>query len=385
MSAMVLRFIPPILLLLFAAAFVALRVSGRSVHCAQYFSSAFLAVGLGTFLQITGWPTDPRLNTLLFASLYVAGALTLAEGIFARSGKRLPLIFHAASSAIVLGLVWYFVYFDKNLIGRIYALNFGMGAILLVAAWQARFLLRQNGADRALFWLMLLLGLQFFPRTWLSTGSISIGDATAPFQSEFWTWAQFSVEVVGAAVGLGLLAICAADAISALERERDSDPLTGLLNRRGLQARAEFLARRKRARISVIVCDIDYFKTINDTLGHAAGDVVLSSFGRMLQNAVRTGDVAGRIGGEEFALVLKGSSVEQAFRLAERLRIEIAGATFDGLPPARSITCSFGIAEFHSGEDLWATIGRADRILYAAKKAGRNRTFAEGIQLPKVA
>ncbi len=84
-------------------------------------------------------------------------------------------------------------------------------------------------------------------------------------------------------------------------------------------------------------------------------------------------------------MVLKDRSVDDAFTLTERLRREIAGLSFADLPADFRVTCSFGIAQFHPGEDLWDAIARADKILYAAKRAGRNRTFAEGVQLPSAA
>jgi PleD family two-component response regulator len=82
---------------------------------------------------------------------------------------------------------------------------------------------------------------------------------------------------------------------------------------------------------------------------------------------------------------MKDAPVGDAFLLTERLRRAIADVRFDGLPADFAVTSSFGIAEFHDGEGLWDAIGRADKILYAAKRAGRNRTFAEGVQLPNAA
>jgi diguanylate cyclase (GGDEF)-like protein len=104
---------------------------------------------------------------------------------------------------------------------------------------------------------------------------------------------------------------------------------------------------------------------------------VLSSLARVIKSKLRAGDIAARTGGEEFVIVLKDAPVDDAFGLVETLRREIANVRFAGMPGDFAVTCSFGIAKLHAGEGLWDAIGRADKVLYAAKRAGRNRTFAK--------
>ncbi|WP_146203918.1 GGDEF domain-containing protein [Aminobacter sp. AP02] len=336
-------------------------------------------------MQFALWPPDIGYNTIVSAMLYSAGPLLLVEGVLARSGRSMPLALHAAWFAAIVGLLCYFYYVENNLQIRVYALNVGMGCIILSGAWKLRDLVRGNVIDRAMVWLLFGLGLTFFARVLLDNSSVPEDNIEAFFESEFWIWAQFTMSVLGVAIGLGLLVVACADVILALKVERDSDPLTGLLNRRGLQGRAaRLLAIGKCKPLCIVACDIDRFKAINDRFGHAAGDVVLSTFAGVIKAKLRASDVAARTGGEEFIVVLN-SSVDDAFSLTERLRREIAGRRFASLPADFTVTCSFGIAEFHAGEGLWDAIGRADKILYAAKRAGRNRTFAEGLQLPSAA
>lgn len=216
---------------------------------------------------------------MVSAVFYVGGSLLFAEAVLLRSGQRLPLGFHGAAFAAIVSAVGYFYYGDQSLILRIYILNFGMAGIYLYAAWRARFLQRGSGIDRAFWWLLLAFAVHFFPRTILTINSVGV---TSFGQTAFWGWVQFSMSILGVGMGLALLVVTGADVIIGLRRERDSDPLTGLLNRRGLERRADLmLANGNLAKISVVVCDIDHFKTITDTLGHAVGGAVFSGFAKL--------------------------------------------------------------------------------------------------------
>ena len=157
----------------------------------------------------------------------------------------------------------------------------------------------------------------------------------------------------------------------------ERDVLTGLANRRRLFARgAEEVsrARRYRRQLGVLLIDLDHFKRVNDELGHAAGDAVLAEVGAFLQGAARDSDLAGRYGGEEFAVLLADTSVEGAKRAAERLvsgiselRIQLGGHGIQ-------ITTSVGVAALRGTEDTFNDmLNRADRALYAAKRNGRDR------------
>ena len=155
------------------------------------------------------------------------------------------------------------------------------------------------------------------------------------------------------------------------------DPLTGLGNRGAtlaeLQSRFE-LSRRHGRPISVVMCDLDNFKQINDQHGHGAGDIVLAGFGERVRQNLRGTDLAGRIGGEEFLLVLPETEVEGAQLLAERLRTSLSD-TPHLLPKGPiQVTCSLGVAQWiQEDRDAGALLGRADEALYAAKHQGRNK------------
>ena len=173
-----------------------------------------------------------------------------------------------------------------------------------------------------------------------------------------------------------------------LLRSGFTDVLTGWNNRRYLTVRiGEELARarRDRTRLVCLMLDIDHFKRINDTWGHAAGDAVLRELAQRIEGQVRASDVAARYGGEEFIVLLPNTNVDAAQKLAERIRTEIAAASID-LPCGESVTvtASIGIAEVAPDPDSNdlktlgdSLIARADVALYAAKSAGRDRVMVE--------
>jgi len=166
-----------------------------------------------------------------------------------------------------------------------------------------------------------------------------------------------------------------------------TDLLTGLLNRRAfLESTGREVARTKRYNdvLSVILLDVDHFKHINDRRGHAAGDMVLSAVGKLLNGALRTCDIVARWGGEEFVLVLPSTSLEGAEQVAERVREMMEQADIkDGNGDAIPVTASFGVASYALGESLEQVIDRADRAMYLAKSSGRNRVVCDGPRLSK--
>jgi diguanylate cyclase (GGDEF)-like protein/PAS domain S-box-containing protein len=157
------------------------------------------------------------------------------------------------------------------------------------------------------------------------------------------------------------------------------DPLTGLANRRGLDAQAgRLLAQmdRDQTAMSVAAFDIDHFKKVNDGIGHAGGDAVLQHFAALLKRQLREHDVLARVGGEEFVLLLRGLAAPAALAVLERLRatVEASPAAWQGQPVP--FTVSIGVATRAPGEPLAGAWEHADRALYEAKNAGRNRVVA---------
>lgn len=162
-----------------------------------------------------------------------------------------------------------------------------------------------------------------------------------------------------------------------LLRLASTDPLTGALNRREFTALAErdaLRAQRYNRPLSILMFDLDHFKRLNDTYGHAAGDKALQRFTTICCNALRTVDIFGRWGGEEFVALLPETDSAGAANIAERLRKSVADNSFEFGGHKIGFTVSIGIAQYRSTEtSVEGPLSRADQAVYDAKKAGRNR------------
>lgn len=162
-----------------------------------------------------------------------------------------------------------------------------------------------------------------------------------------------------------------------------TDPLTGLFNRRYMENQGGILvdnASNRGKSLAVLTLDVDHFKSVNDTYGHAAGDRVLVELARRIKDQVRSVDMPCRIGGEEFLVVLPDTDIAEAYIIAERLREAVGHVTFDACEaaPELPITVSIGVAGFEDSTDsLEAMLKRADDALYKAKAEGRNRVIAD--------
>ncbi|MBC7952429.1 MAG: diguanylate cyclase [Rhodospirillaceae bacterium] len=160
------------------------------------------------------------------------------------------------------------------------------------------------------------------------------------------------------------------------------DPLTGLFTRlymnEAVRRFADIHDHDVNAPVALAMIDIDHFKDINDTFGHAKGDTVLRLVSRAIMAAVRSADIPVRFGGEEFALFTAGSSARAILTIAERIRAAVADIHPEGIMANRRITVSIGVATRHQGEDMGDLIERADAALYAAKRGGRNRVEVAG-------
>ncbi|MBV9914517.1 MAG: GGDEF domain-containing protein [Sinobacteraceae bacterium] len=161
------------------------------------------------------------------------------------------------------------------------------------------------------------------------------------------------------------------------------DSLTGLKNRRGLERAIEDLQREPPGLLgsALLLADIDHFKTVNDTYGHVLGDKVIRAVAHVLRSSIKGRDVAARLGGEEFAVLLPQTSVTGAAAVAEQIRDTVAQGRIcrpDGNESIGQVTLSVGVAVAKPGDTMEALLERADAAMYAAKRAGRNKVSVAG-------
>jgi diguanylate cyclase (GGDEF)-like protein len=369
--------------LVFGAGFFGLWWWQRRLRYLLYLSASFTLFTVGTCAQTLGVPRDIAWNFMVSATVYTAAVVTLLDGCYKRTTLKPRYAMRWSIVGLVLVGIAYFCFAHPSLTARLYVMNFGLGALTLIdAAYLGR--AAKKPIDRMVFWVVLVLGVQGFPRTLLSFGTTGQStDMMAFAHSSYWRWMNATYAFLVVLVGLTLVAAVVADVIEELHGRAMEDPLTGLLNRRGFaEAARKQVAKAKGRCFSIAVCDIDHFKAINDECGHVDGDTVLVKVAELLRENLRRGDEMARFGGEEFVLLLSDTHREDARDLVERLRRAIEETRFgSGSLRRRRITASFGIAEFRVGEELEDAIRRADKMLYVAKRNGRNSALVDWLRL----
>jgi len=167
-----------------------------------------------------------------------------------------------------------------------------------------------------------------------------------------------------------------------LEEASYKDPLTNIYNRRGIHKEIENLCQHyntEKNNFSLMICDIDYFKNINDNHGHLAGDEVLKKVVNEINNVIRKNDILGRWGGEEFLVLLPNATIEGAYEVAEKIRDSIENTSFKYNDNILALTISIGIAEKNEKIPIEDVIKKADEHMYMAKNEGRNTVFPKSI------
>ncbi|AKJ29139.1 sensor domain-containing diguanylate cyclase [Caldimonas brevitalea] len=209
------------------------------------------------------------------------------------------------------------------------------------------------------------------------TVQMRVGQAS-PLSDLSWSHADVSLWFL---LNFCMLMLASFRAVEAYQRTANLDPLTGVLNRRGLEdallrhATGKPRGRHDAPALMVLAIDLDHFKRINDSHGHAAGDAVLRAVAQCLQSSVRAEDAVGRLGGEEFVVVGAETDPARSLRVAERVRERAAALRFPAVAPSLRVTVSIGVA--CGPREAWQELlARADEALYQAKGQGRNRVVA---------
>ncbi|MFV0276022.1 MAG: GGDEF domain-containing protein, partial [Parahaliea sp.] len=253
-------------------------------------------------------------------------------------------------------------------------------AACLVMSHIALILVRSGREPRLAQWVAAAI-IQLFALTQglAAVIAVNLGDTPGGLVYELYHMVNFGLmPTLFIAMGISVIFLLATDLATRLADIARIDSLTGVSNRRGFLEASES-ARSYCGRIgkplSLLLADIDHFKCINDRYGHSAGDQALIHFATVLRESLRTEDVLGRIGGEEFAVILSGKSNSEAEVVAARFRAALRQR------PARfgnveiTMSASFGIAQWQENDDIGALFKRADQALYQAKGAGRDAVF----------
>ncbi len=291
------------------------------------------------------------------------------------------------ASLIYIAILWFTVV-EQHVGLRTALLPFAGGITLFLSSV---LIIRHRKKTRPAEWAaaitMFLFGLSQFAAAYVAILQGVAGNDT--YRALYVNINFLSLPAGYTGVAMFVVLMLASDLSEQMKQVAARDQLTGLLNRRGFgdqSAKTFATARRVRRPVSVIMIDIDRFKRINDEFGHAAGDSALRHFAEILEDERRADDILARLGGEEFALVLPGSDLEECIRIAEALCLRLEKTPMDIDGKTLAMTASFGVAAL-SVKDACLTdaIVRADRALYRSKRAGRNRVDLESSQLVRCA
>jgi diguanylate cyclase (GGDEF)-like protein len=251
---------------------------------------------------------------------------------------------------------------------------FLMGSLAAMMLLRAR---HKTLLDYLLLCVMALFNLHFLTRPLTARLLGGMGDsASAYLSTPYAAFDQTVLAIIGMTLTALMSLVLVRDVIRSLTKASLTDPLSGLLNRRGFEERARsFIGASRGASQNVFlaIADIDHFKAINDTHGHETGDKVIQAFGALLDTLAASGTSVARVGGEEFAILFHSPNMPLARLYCESIRTaaEVGAADKDrALPP---FTASFGLAGLVSGESLESLTRRADLALYSAKQGGRNK------------
>ncbi len=326
---------------------------------------------------------------LSFGSLYAAFALDMLALRMAANtliliatmllsiaiSKRLRIRPHygslTAMTAISLVGRGFFLLVQDNLPMRAAIINLGLASICFVMLADLATRRQRTPVEQLLFAQIVIALLSFAvrPLTFLISW---IG----PAQSEavYWIVVSISDTLICSTLAAAIFAVIAVDVMDRFKAEAQIDMLSGLFNRRGFESRAMPLLARQTgsAPAALILTDLDHFKAINDRFGHLDGDKVIRAFSDILKDKAPRDAVVGRIGGEEFAVLLPPGLAAAAHAMADTARSAFKAAAPGIFAHACHPTASFGIAVARAGDNLLALMERADRSLYQAKNDGRD-------------
>lgn len=369
--------INPAIALGIALALLILWNYGRERRYVAVLAAAFLTLAVSFGVQPVTAAYDLMTLRLISNALVPLGGCLLIHGTLGRYRARPPFAAMLGICAVGLSAFAWYLYVVPDITIRVYIMNFMAGALVLMLGAKLLAAPGKRTIDRMLAGFVMLWAAQFFVRTvavvWYE-GPYTQGPEF--YASLYWITLTLSIATFLLIFSVLLIAAIALDIADELKAQSHTDALSGLLNRRGLEAQmAELVAaaQRNAVPLSLVLCDLDSFKSVNDRHGHMAGDRAIAAFARCLRAHLRGPHLSARIGGEEFAVVLPATPTAAARLFAEAVRAAYAGTAVDGIPSGDRLTASFGVAELGPREGIESLMRRADAALYQAKREGRDR------------
>lgn len=373
-------FLLPVVLTLFGVAFLVVGRFGN--RAALFWGAGYLSAALGFLAPLLEVVVPVPVVALAADAAFLCAFFFYSHALVTHFAAprlvkvRLAVVAAAYTGASLAVLV------GQSLRFELFINDVACSTLLLLAvisSWR-----RSNSwIDRVLFGAVMFVILETTVRTivfFVMTGTLAMGE----FIGSSYAYVMQVTATIGALV-MALTAL-ASVALRIVERHRkaaEEDPLTGLLNRRGFE---QFVGTGRgiaKTEAAIVVADIDWFKSINDHYGHAAGDEAIREVATLLNTLAWPGLAVARFGGEEFIAYLPNCRLQDAHMLANTVRIALSERGLGHIGIDRSITASFGVAITSVGDHtIHDAISRADRLLYLAKSSGRNRVVSNPADVP---
>ena len=378
MAPQIIGLTTPLMAMVFVFTFLLLWWRGGMGRYVLAFAASYFFFALG-FSATHLMAEESPFTFHVTQAFYTLGTVCVLWGAAERIHQRLffgPIMLTYAVAAAVLAVA---VVVSDDIAPRLYIVNTGYGVMFAGGALTLMHSRRRELFDVLVIWLFVASSINFFVRpvlTLLVEGSIATGDYR---ESIYYSVLNVALAIMSLVTAITLIGACVSDLVSSMRETSARDLLTGLRNRRAFENDlATMLDKAKVADVpvSLVVADIDHFKQVNDLWGHLAGDQAIAGFGKLIDGTVRSCDITGRIGGEEFCILVWNCDETEATRLAERIRVAFAQTKHESISSNIHLTASFGVTQWTGKESYRRLFGRADALLYRAKDGGRNRVEA---------
>jgi len=374
------QLLSPLIFLVFSGGFLLLWYYARSIRSLRYFAASYFvgsSAMIGDFLRIA---MDPDFASGLLSALYLATTVFFCAGLYQLYRDRVPWVALTAAGFAVFGVFSLSRYALDSMVLSAWAINAGIASLYFGSIVDLRRDMRE-GIHRALQIVVSASAGLLLVRTaivfWYEGATMTEANYAGSLAA---VTLQLFISVAALAVAGVLFIMFGMEIVRRLTRTSETDPLTGALNRRGLESRLSSIIHEGPdgdVGHAVVMADIDRFKSVNDTHGHDAGDAIIKAFADLLREAARESDCVARWGGEEFLIVISNAEPASARLYAEAVRARWESLRHDCLGGG-AVTASFGVAGWRNGQDLSGVSRQADAALYRAKREGRNRVCADG-------
>lgn len=361
----------PIVFLVFAAGFLAIHQK-RTDQVALVAAIAYV-LGAISFLGDLIFPVSENIPVrTLIAGCYAGTAIFIIGAINLYYRRNFPWRVFGAILVVHLTIYTGLLIAGNDWIRSLSA-NFGCGLIFLLGTLRIRSFVRTQ-LDKWLYLVGLINAAACVVRPIgliiLTGGTLS---SATHDEGLIITTLHLFLAVSAVLTAMSFFIVLSRDIFKDLETRSESDPLTGLLNRRGFEKYAkQLLEASTRTSASLAVIDLDHFKSVNDTHGHAAGDDVIRTIADLLKRRISDQAIAARLGGEEFVVLTSGTSLIDGKAQAEAIKQTFGELIFKFENTQARCTASIGIAQHRTGETIYGLLSRADEALYLAKSDGRN-------------